>query len=143
MSDGTPRGASSGGLRGALAQAGASIVDLLRTRFELASIEFAEERDRAKASLVLLVVAALFCAIALLALSALVVLCFWDTHRLAAMAAVTAVHLAIGLGALWRLKASQRSAPAPFAQTLAELERDREWLAAMVQDRHDGPGGTR
>jgi uncharacterized membrane protein YqjE len=143
VSDGTSGGASSGGLRRLLARASVAGLDLLRTRFELASIEFAEERERAKASLVLVVIAALFCAIALLALSALVVLCFWDTHRLAAMAAVTATHLAIGVGAIWRLKVTQRSASAPFAQTLAELERDREWLAAMVHDRHDGPRGPR
>ncbi len=143
MSQGTSGSTSSGGLRRLLAQAGVAAVDLLRTRFELASIEFAEERERAKASLVLVVIAALFCAIALLALSALVVLCFWDTHRLAAMAAVTATHLVIGVGAIWRLKVSQRSSSAPFAQTLAELERDREWLAAMVSGHPGNPGDQR
>ena len=132
MSDGPPGSAASGGLRRALAQAGVSAVELIRTRLELASVEFAEEGERAKARLVLMVVAALFCAIALLAASALVVVWFWDTHRLAAMAAVTAVHLAIGLGALWRLRAGLRAAHTPFAQTLAELERDRDWLSAMV-----------
>ena len=137
MSDATPGSAASGGLRGAFARIGVAAVELLRTRLELASLEFAEERERAKERLVLMVVAALFGAIALLAVSALVVLCFWDTHRVAALAAVTVVYVAICVGAILRLKQSLHSAPAPFAQTLAELERDREWLSATLRDSHD------
>jgi len=126
---------ASGGLRRALVHAGVSTLDLLRTRLELAAVEFNEESERAKARLLLLVVAALFGAIALLAASALVVLLFWDTHRVAALTVVTLVHVAIALGAVVRLRASFGGSHAPFAQTLAELERDREWLSAMASDR--------
>jgi uncharacterized membrane protein YqjE len=138
VSDGTPGTAPSGGLRRALARAGASVLGLVRTRLQLASVEFAEERERVRSRLILAMVAAMFFAFGVLALSALVVLLFWDTHRVAALAAVTALHFAIGAGAWWRLKAQQRSAPQPFAATLSELERDREWLAAEMRD---GTGG--
>ena len=126
---------ASGGLRRALVHAGVSTLDLLRTRLELAALEFSEESERAKARLLLLVIAALFGAVALLAASALVVLLFWDTHRVAALTVVTLVHVAIALGAVLRLKASFDTPHTPFAQTLAELERDREWLSALASDR--------
>ena len=137
MSDVTPGRAPAAGLRQALARAGAATVELFRTRIELATLEFAEERERAKRHLVLAVAAATFFAFAVLCASALVVAAFWDTHRVAAIAAVTALHLGIGLFALLRLRASQRAAPRPFRATLAELERDRQWLASEM---HDGFG---
>ena len=135
MSDGAPeRIEPTRGLRRALTRAASAAVELLRTRVELAALEFAEQRERAKLTLVVGVIAATFFAFAILCASALVVLLFWDTHRVAAIAAVTLVHLAIGLGALWRLKAVQREATPPFEQTLAELDRDRRWLAGELHD---------
>jgi uncharacterized membrane protein YqjE len=133
MTDAVPGSAPTGGLRRALARAGAASLNLLRTRLELASVEFAEEREHAKTRVILLGVAVMFLAFGVLAASALVVLLFWDTHRVAAMAAVTGVHLAIGLGAVWHLRSDDR--PPPFAATLAELERDHEWLAGEMRDK--------
>ena len=135
MSDGTPGTAAAGGLRRALARAGSSLLGLVRTRLELASVEFLEQRERAISRLVLTAVAVVFFSFAVLMASALVVLLFWDTHRTAALAAVTVLHTAIGAGAWWRLKADGRSAPAPFAATLAELERDGQWLSEARRDR--------
>ena len=45
------------GLRGSIARLGASVLGLVRTRLELASVEFAEERDRVQQQLILLVAA--------------------------------------------------------------------------------------
>ncbi len=53
VSDASPEPAPAGGLRQALARAGAAAFELLRTRVELASVEFAEERERAKTRVVL------------------------------------------------------------------------------------------
>jgi uncharacterized membrane protein YqjE len=132
LTDDTPGTGSAPGLRGAVTRLGAAALALLRNRAELASVEFAEERARAKAQFVLLVVAMLAFSFALLALSALVVVCFWETHRLAALAALVVFYLAIGAVAMWRIGvAAERTAP-PFAGTLAELERDREWLARRM-----------
>jgi len=123
-----------GGLRRALARAAGAAIELVRTRVELAAVEFAEQRERAKLTILLGVVAATFFAFAILCASALVVLLFWDTHRVAAIAVVTLVHLAVGAGALWRLKTVQREATPPFGQTLAELDRDRRWIAGELHD---------
>ncbi len=126
-------GAPSGGLSGALARLGASSLELVRTRVELASLEFAEEHERRKDQLLLIGVAAVAFAFALFAASAFVVAYFWDRYRLAALAGVTILYLLIGAGALWRLDFNKRTAPRPFAVTLAELERDRQWLSEQLR----------
>jgi len=119
-------------MRGALARLAAAAVALLGTRVELATLEFAEERERARDRLILLAVALTGFGFALLAASAFVVVLFWDTHRLEALGGVCLFYLAGGGFATWRLAAGRGSAPAPFAATLAELERDREWLSRHV-----------
>jgi uncharacterized membrane protein YqjE len=122
VSDGTP-GDSGRGLRGAEA------LGLGHTRLELAALEFGEERRRTVERIVLAVVAVLFFAFAVLAASALVVAWFWETQRIAALCAVTIAYVLIGGAAVWRLSARGREHGRPFAATLAELERDRAWLA--------------
>ena len=139
MNVGTPGSGTAAGLRGALARAGAATIELVRTRIELASLEFVEQREHAKRNVVLAVVAGAFLAFAVLSASALVVLVFWETHRVAAVAGVTAFHALVGVVALLRLRAAQRTAPPPFAATLAELERDRQWLASGFRDPAGGP----
>jgi len=126
-------GAPSGGLSGALARLGASSLELVRTRVELASLEFAEEHERRKDQVLLIFVAAVAFAFALFAASAFVVAYFWDSYRLAALAGVTILYVLIGAGALWRIDVQRRTAPRPFAVTLAELERDRQWLSEQLR----------
>ena len=132
MSDGDPRPAS-GGLRGALARLAASALSLVETRAELAALEFDEARERAKDRLVLVVAAAVCFANGLLGATAFVVVYFWDSYRLAALGAVTLAWLLGGLLAIWRFSVRQQTDPRPFAATLAELERDREWLSKQVR----------
>jgi uncharacterized membrane protein YqjE len=130
VADGRP-----GGLSDALARLGGSALDLLRTRFELATIEFGEEQERRIEQLVLIGVAAVAFAFALFAASALVVVYFWATYRLEVLAGVALVYIAIGCGAIWRLTAQRRRHPRPFATTIAELERDRQFLAGQFGER--------
>jgi uncharacterized membrane protein YqjE len=126
---------SPGGLSGALARLGASALALVRTRLELAALEFSEGAERRKSWALLVGVAAVAFGFALLAASAFVVVLFWDTHRLPALAGLAIVYLLIGFVALWRIDVRQRTDPRPFTATLAELERDRQWLAGQVGDR--------
>ena len=129
MADGRP-----GGLSGALGRLGASSLELLRTRVELAALEFGEEHERRLRQLLLIGIATVAFFFALFALSAFVVACFWDTHPLVALAGVILVYVAIGVAALWRLAYQSRTAPRPFATTIAELERDRQFLAEQLRE---------
>ena len=133
MTDGTPPG-SRRGLRAAVAQFAAALLGLGRTRLELAAAEFEEARERASERLVLVIVAGLCFALAVLAASMLVVVLFWDTHRIAALCGMIVVYALLGLVALWRLAAQKKTDGPAFAATLAELERDREWLASRLGD---------
>jgi uncharacterized membrane protein YqjE len=130
VADGRP-----GGLSDALARLGASALDLLRTRFELAALEFGEEQGRRIEQLVLIGIAAVAFAFALFAASALVVVSLWASYRLEALGGVALLYGAIGLGAIWRLNVQRRRAPRPFATTIAELERDRQFLAGQFGER--------
>ena len=128
MTDGTAPG-SRRGLRAATAQLAETLLGLGRTRLELAAVEFEEARARAAERLVLVLVAGLCFALAVLAASLLVVALFWDTHRIAALCALTIAYALLGLVALWRIALQRKTEKPAFAATLAELERDREWLA--------------
>ena len=121
-------------LRGAVGRLASALLEFGRTRVELAAVEFEEARARAAESLVLMLVAAAAFAFALLAASMLVVVLFWDTHRIAALVGMTLVYLLIGVFALWRLSEHKKADPPAFAATLAELERDRAFVATRFGD---------
>ncbi len=123
------------GLAGSLARLAESALALLRTRAELAAVEFAESRDHARDSLVLGAVVGLALALAWVALCALVVVALWDGYRLATLAGLAGFHVLVALAAWVRLRAARAGRPEPFAQTLAELERDRQWLAEQLRNR--------
>jgi len=128
-------GAPLGGLRRSVGRVAHAAIALLRTRVELAALEFAEQKERAKQRVLLLGVAAAGFAMAWIASCALVVAYFWDSHRLMALLVIAAAHFAVGIAALWRLDVRQRTDSPPFSATLAELERDREWLGEQFRDR--------
>jgi uncharacterized membrane protein YqjE len=121
------------GFRAAAARLAESVVALLSTRLQLASVEFAEERERTATRLMLLGGGLALLALAAIFASAFVVVLFWDTHRLLAIAAVTIVCAVGGIVLLARARAIGREAPTPFSATLAELDKDREWFARGVR----------
>ena len=116
-------------LRGSVARLGASLLGLVRTRLELASIEFAEERNRIQQQLVLLVAATGLLMFGVLFAAMWVVVYFWDTNRLTAIAIVALVFAAAGAALVLVRSQAARSAPTPFSATIAEFERDRVALA--------------
>ena len=107
---------------------GASFVALLHTRVELVVVELREEGERRKAMVALAAAAAVFLTLAAAFLGVFVLVLFWDSHRLLAAGGVTALWLALGLGALARLKRHGRESPPPFEATIAELAKDLEAL---------------
>lgn len=123
MSDpGDARG--EGGISGALSRLAGSALALLRTRIELATVEFEEERERTKELLLLAVSAALLALFALLFASLLVIVYFWDSYRLAAASAVTAFYIVVAAAVFARLRRRVHDRPSPFAATRSELEQD-------------------
>jgi len=126
-------------LRGAAARLGASMLGLVRTRLELASVEFAEERDRLQQQLMLLIAAVGLLLFAVLFVATWIVVYFWDTSRLTAIAGVALVFAAAGAVLLAMRSQAARAAPTPFAATVAEFERDRAGLAGHANAERPPP----
>lgn len=139
MEDPAPSGAA--GLKSAVTRVAASALSLLHTRIELAFVELAEERERLQVRLALLLGGLFLLQLGAMALGALVVVHFWDSHRLAGILGVALVYFIAGIALLRAARARGRDAQIPFAATLAELEKDREWLArhgvSPAADRRD------
>ena len=117
-------GTPSPGVKEALGALRADVAALARVRLELLSVELKEAAHRQKEMLQFAVVAALFLAAGLLAVSVLIVVLFWDTHRVAAIAVVSAIYLGVGGWALFRLRDLARNGASPFAATIDEFRRD-------------------
>lgn len=107
---------------------GATLVALIGTRAQLLALELREEGERRKEMLALALVSGLFLALGLLLAAFLVVVIFWDTHRLMAISGATLLYLGIGASAFARMKEKARSSPPAFEATLAEFTSDLEML---------------
>jgi uncharacterized membrane protein YqjE len=135
MSDAAEPQSDDGSLRATVAQLGDALLGLARTRFELAAVEYAEERRRVGQQLVLLVAGIGCLLFALLFFAAGFIAYFWDTHRVAAIVGVILVFAAAGAVMLWRRAEIGHSAATPFAASLAELEKDRAALGRTMRRR--------
>jgi uncharacterized membrane protein YqjE len=103
-----------------------SLFSILETRLELIGIELAEEKDRLIGVLFLGLAATILAGMALLTLTALVAIAFWDTWRWQALAGITAVYAIAAIVCGWKARQGLRNAPLVFQATLHEFEKDRE-----------------
>lgn len=109
----------------------ATLVAAGRTRFELFSLELAEQKTLVLRLVLAMVVAMACLGMAVLVFTGWVIAAFWDTpHRLLAIALVGLFWLVVGGVAAWRAWRAVQQAPAPFELTLAELARDAHALGA-------------
>lgn len=120
-------------LKAAAQTAASSALGLLRTRLELASIEWAEERERLLARLGLLFAALLLVIFGVLGLGVLAALYFWDTEREAAVLVPTALCIATGLLLYYLSRRMGRTGALPFAATLTEFDKDRAALSPALR----------
>jgi uncharacterized membrane protein YqjE len=116
------------GFGGSLSGLVATLIAMLRTHLELATVEFEEERERTKTMLVLVVIATVFSCFAVVALSVLVVALLWNSYPLAAICGVVVAYVIVAAIAWYAVRQNAQAQGRPFAATLAELERDAEGL---------------
>lgn len=112
---------------------------LVGTRLALFGIELQEEFERQIARFAVLLAVFMCAAFALLFASvALLALAWQHGHLIAAAACIAALAATLTLaGALW-LRHSLRTAPQPFAETLAEFKRDEASLLGAGEKRDEG-----
>jgi uncharacterized membrane protein YqjE len=123
----TPAGPVSGLFR-SIAHLLANAIAIAHTRVELLSTELQQEVHRAAEIMVWTAVALLAAGIGLFLLALVVIFVFWDTHRLLASIAVTAVFFLIAGVAGLVMRAKVRAKPRLLDATLTELAKDRASL---------------
>jgi len=105
-----------------------SVIAMLQTRLELASVELAEERQRLMKVALLACFGLVFFAMALFMATAFIAVLFWDTYRLAAIGGLMLVYLVLSGVCLLAARRVLKVAPPLFEATLAEIDKDREAL---------------
>lgn len=123
-----------GSVRALLAHA----LTLLLTRGELAALELGEARERIVRWLVLSLVGAVLLLAALVTLSLWVAALVWDGPRVLALGLLACAYVIAGLIVVGMVRREAANAPTLFAQTRAELLKDRDALAGTRR----GPDDT-
>jgi uncharacterized membrane protein YqjE len=120
--------AGGSGLLGSVRRLGATLLGMVQTRLELLSTETEEHVVRLSRSCVLAACALMLVTLGLLVATLFVLILFWDTHRLAAAAALALMYLGGGIAMALYARREARSQPRLFAASLAELAKDRHEL---------------
>lgn len=118
------------GLLASLTTLAATLVAIVRTRLDLLSTELEEDRAHL-ISLLVMALSALFClGVGVVLAAILLVVVFWDTHRLLVLGSLTGLFLAGGF-AFWGLaRHKAKTKPRLFTTSLAELLKDRQHLVS-------------
>jgi len=132
MADAQDRAPAGDTLRGALARLADALLGLLRTRLELATLEYTEERARVGQQIGLLLAGIGCLLFAVFFAAGAVIVYFWDTYRFPAILGVVAFFAVVGAGLLWRRAEVARTSPVPFAATVSELDKDRAALSRTM-----------
>lgn len=112
-------------MHGPLRRIVGSVLTLLHTRVELIGIELAEEKERLLGALFAGLAAMLLAMMALITLTVLIAISFWDTYRWQSLMVMTLVYALGAIGCGWKVRSGLRQAPLIFRDTLAEFEKDR------------------
>jgi len=102
---------------------------LLEKRLELAAIEFQEQRHRLIHQLVWIAASVVLALLALFTATILVIALTWDTA--ARNWVIAGLALVYAGGATWCVQQLRRivaQSPPPFAATIEEFRKDREWF---------------
>lgn len=103
-------------------------LEITQSRLELLGIELTEEKNRLLTIIFLGLAAMLFGLLALITLTALVAVLFWETYRWQALGAILLIYVLAGAFCAVRARRILRDAPLPFEATLGEFEKDRDAL---------------
>jgi uncharacterized membrane protein YqjE len=112
----------------AVRRIGATVLDMLQTRLELAAVEIEEESRRLLGYFVLALLALILFGVAMLLVSLAIILVFWDGYRIEAAVTLAALFgIAAGLIGM-KLRADFSSRPRLLAATVGELNKDINFI---------------
>lgn len=116
------------GLMASLRRLVANTTVILGTRLELLANELEEEKLRLARMFLLGALATLFASLAVLMLTVLVVVLFWDSHRELVLSALAGLFGVLAFFTARALRAEAQAGSQLFSASLAELKKDRRRL---------------
>jgi uncharacterized membrane protein YqjE len=119
-----------GGLRARVREMLGLILTMIESRLELASIEVREEVLR-WLNVVLLAALAFFLGQIGLLLLTLAMVALFPGHAVLTLGIAGTLYLTGAIACVVTLRQRLKDRPPPFADSVAELKRDREWLSSM------------
>ncbi len=117
------------GLRSSIKRAVCTLTQLVSTRLALLANELYEERLHWEQMLLYFFAALFFLGMAIVLLTVFIVVLFWETHRLAALAVLMGLFSIAGMLLVYRLQHLTQMKSKLFSVSLAEFEKDRNELA--------------
>ena len=112
----------------------AALSAALHTRLDLFATELEEERERLKRTLVLTLMVFFGLGLGFILLTIFLVALFWERGWLAALGALAAVYLAVGIAAAFKLRNRILTRPGLFPATLGELAKDGDRLRSSTRE---------
>lgn len=119
---------ASSGLMVSAKQALFTLVSVVSTRLELLANELQEERLRLMRMLFFALFSLFLFGIGILLLTVLILVLFWDDHRLAVLGGLSMLFFVLGTLMAFLLRSQSRAKPKLFSDSLAELVKDRAHL---------------
>lgn len=119
-----------GGLLGSLKNLASTLVAVVETRLQLLANELHAEKLRLARLGLFAAAAIFFFVLGIIMLTLLVIVVFWDSHRLLAIGGFAGIYLVLGIafGVTVIRRATERSRL--FEDSLQELAKDRKWLSS-------------
>jgi len=123
-----------------------TLVSMMQTRLELITVELEEELLRLSSYVFLALCTLFFAGVALLLGVSLIVVLFWDEHRIAVLASMMVVFGVVSAGMGFWLRWQFLTKPSLLEQSMAELKKDSALFSSGRQyqeytessDRGDG-----
>lgn len=121
----------------------AILASMVRTRLGLFAVEVLQEQGRIWLLLVLTALALIFVSMALLMLSLLVIVAYWEESRLAAIGCLLAFYIAAAVVTMIVLRHKAKSGSNLFASSLGELAKDQAVLEGAFDEDAGFDAGAR
>lgn len=112
----------------ALKRFSAVLVQGLEYRLDLLTLEFQEEKQRLLGALFLAMIAAFAAFLGFLCLNLLLILLFWETHRVLVVVLMGVFYIGTALSIVLWMRDRFRSEPDPFSASRGELRKDMSFL---------------
>jgi uncharacterized membrane protein YqjE len=107
-----------------------TLIAIVHTRLELLSTDLEEDRERLMSLVTLSLVALFSLLIAVVLITITLVVAFWDSYRILALATTSGIFLIVGVLTWIAAIRNAKSKPKMFIASLLELVKDRQQLDA-------------